>query len=98
MKINHEETKETKKEQKIPMRVRIFVVDFPRSRTCRERRRETTKKCGAGWKPAHSRRVGRLETCPTLFLRSRSCRERRPDTIKINHEVTKYTKKEKNES
>jgi len=29
MKINHEETKETKKEQKIPMRVRIFVVDFP---------------------------------------------------------------------
>jgi len=28
MKINHEETKKTKKEQKKPMRVRFFVVDF----------------------------------------------------------------------
>jgi len=27
-KINHEETKKTKKKQRRPMRVRFFVVDF----------------------------------------------------------------------
>jgi len=27
-KINHEDTKDTKKDQKKPMRIRFFVVDF----------------------------------------------------------------------
>src|SRR5262245_426218 len=41
----------------------------------------------------HTPLVGRLETCPTLFLRSRSCRiERHPEKMKINHEETKSTK------
>jgi len=36
MKINHEETKETKKDQKKNLRdLRFFVVDFRRSHSCR---------------------------------------------------------------
>jgi len=31
MKINHEETKGTKKDRKSSLRVRFFVVDFPRA-------------------------------------------------------------------
>src|SRR5262245_28188015 len=67
MKINHEDTKETKKEQKRPTRVRIFVVDFLRSLHVALRRPETMKKCGAGFQPASHACCGQVGNLPHTF-------------------------------
>ena len=44
--------------------------DFWRSRSCRERRPETMKKCGAGFQPAPHACCGQVGNLPTLFWRS----------------------------